>query len=44
MVAMVWSMNNQKFGVATADRVVHLYDEFGEKRDKFSTKPCDPKV
>ena len=28
-------------GVATVDRVVHLYDESGEKRDKFSTKPAD---
>lgn len=24
-----------------ADRVVTLYDENGEKRDKFSTKPAD---
>ena len=27
--------------MVTVDRVVHLYDESGEKRDKFSTKPAD---
>jgi intraflagellar transport protein 172 len=42
--AMTWSANNQKFAVCTADRVVHLFDDFGEKKDKFSTKPCDSKV
>jgi intraflagellar transport protein 172 len=41
---MTWSPNNQKFAVCTADRVVHLFDDFGEKKDKFSTKPCDSKV
>ena len=41
---MAWSPNNQKFAACSADRVVYLYDEFGEKRDKFSTKPCDSKV
>jgi hypothetical protein len=42
--AMAWSPNNQKFAVCTADRVIHLFDDMGEKRDKFSTKPCDSKV
>lgn len=28
--------------VVTADRIVYLYDDNGEKRDKFSTKPADP--
>ena len=41
---MAWSPNNQKFAVCTADRVIHLFDDMGEKRDKFSTKPCDSKV
>ena len=41
--AMAWSANNQKFAVCTADRVVYLFDDMGEKRDKFSTKPCDTK-
>jgi intraflagellar transport protein 172 len=42
--AMAWSPNNQKFAVCTADRIIHLFDDMGEKRDKFSTKPCDSKV
>ena len=29
----------RKLAAATADRVVHLFDESGEKKDKFSTKP-----
>lgn len=41
---MAWSPNNTKFAVCTVDRVVLLYDEQGERRDKFSTKPLDPKV
>lgn len=30
--------------VVSVDRVVMLFDENGEKRDKFATKPGDPKV
>ena len=30
--------------VCTVDRVVLLYDEHGERKDKFSTKPSDSKV
>ncbi len=41
---MAWSPNNAKFAVATYDRVILLYDEQGERRDKFATKPADPKV
>uniref|UniRef100_A0A8D0GGL2 Intraflagellar transport 172 n=1 Tax=Sphenodon punctatus TaxID=8508 RepID=A0A8D0GGL2_SPHPU len=40
---MAWSHNNAKFAVCTVDRVVLLYDEHGERRDKFSTKPADAK-
>nr|XP_025046158.1 intraflagellar transport protein 172 homolog [Pelodiscus sinensis] len=40
---MAWSYNNAKFAVCTVDRVVLLYDEHGERRDKFSTKPADAK-
>jgi intraflagellar transport protein 172 len=42
--ALSWSPNNQKLAVATADRVIQLFDETGERKDKFSTKPADPKV
>jgi intraflagellar transport protein 172 len=31
-----------KLAAATADKVVHLFDENGEKRDKFKTKAADP--
>lgn len=41
---MAWAPNNTKFAVCTVDRVVLLYDEQGERRDKFSTKPLDAKV
>lgn len=41
---MAWAPNNAKFAVCTVDRVVLLYDEQGERRDKFSTKPLDSKV
>ena len=41
---MAWSPTNNKFAVVTTDRVVILFDDTGERRDKFSTKPGDPKV
>jgi intraflagellar transport protein 172 len=41
---MCWSPNNMKLAFASADRIVHLFDDQGEQRDKFSTKPCDSKV
>ena len=33
-----------KLAVCTSERVVLLYDEHGERRDKFATKPADSKV
>ena len=44
VTALTWSPNNMRLAVVTTDRIVTLYDEQGEKRDKFSTKPNDPKV
>uniref|UniRef100_A0A668A2T2 Intraflagellar transport protein 172 homolog n=1 Tax=Myripristis murdjan TaxID=586833 RepID=A0A668A2T2_9TELE len=43
VTCLAWAPNNSKFAVCTIDRVVLLYDEQGERRDKFSTKPIDPK-
>ncbi|XP_021109553.1 intraflagellar transport protein 172 homolog [Heterocephalus glaber] len=43
VTCMAWSHNNAKFAVCSVDRVVLLYDEHGERRDKFSTKPADVK-
>ena len=44
MTALAWAPNNNKLAVCTVDRVVVLYDDQGEKRDKFATKPADPNV
>jgi len=41
--ALTWSPNNKRLAAATSDRVVHLFDELGERKDKFSTKPGDAK-
>lgn len=44
MTALAWAPNNTKLAVVTVERVVILYDELGEKRDKFATKPADPNL
>jgi intraflagellar transport protein 172 len=41
---MAWSPNGQKLAVAGQDRVVVLYDDAGDKKDKFATKTADAKV
>jgi intraflagellar transport protein 172 len=41
VTAICWAPNNKKLAVCTTDRVVTLFDDMGEKRDKFSTKPAD---
>ena len=41
---MAWAPNNTKMAVVSSDRVVILFDDNGEKRDKFATKPGDAKV
>jgi len=43
VTAICWSPSNKKLAVVTTERVVHLCDENGERRDKFSTKPADSK-
>ena len=43
ITALSWSPNNLKLAVCTADRVIILFDDTGERKDKFSTKPADPK-
>ena len=44
ITAMAWAPNNTKMAIVSTDRVVVLFDENGEKRDKFGTKPGDSKV
>jgi intraflagellar transport protein 172 len=41
IAALNWSANSKRFAVATADRVIHLYDENGKKQDKFTTRPAE---
>jgi intraflagellar transport protein 172 len=41
IAGLSWSSNCQKLAVATAERTILLFDEHGERRDKFSTKPAD---
>lgn len=38
---MAWSPNNLKLAVATIDRQIYMYDDSGEKRDRFATKPAE---
>jgi intraflagellar transport protein 172 len=41
VTALCFSPNNARLAVVTVDKVVHLFDETGERRDKFATKPGD---
>lgn len=44
IVSVAWSPNNQKLAVATSRRQILLFNENGEKKDRFSTKPSDPEA
>jgi intraflagellar transport protein 172 len=44
VTSICWSPNNLRLAVVTSNRTVMLYDENGEFKDKFPTKPADPKV
>ena len=44
VTALCWAPNNMRLAAVPTDRIVHLFDENGERRDKFSTKPADSKV
>lgn len=44
IAAICWSPDGQKLAVAGADKVVQLFDETGERKDRFATKPADPAV
>jgi len=43
VTAISWSANNRKMAAVSTDRIIHLFDEGGQRRDKFNTKPADPK-
>jgi intraflagellar transport protein 172 len=44
ITGLAWSPNNQKLAVVGVDRIIYLFDETGERKDRFATKPADPKV
>ena len=41
VTAIAWSPNAQRLAVVGVDKIVQLFDENGERRDRFSTKPAD---
>ena len=41
VTSLTWTPNAGKLAAVTTDRVVHLFDDGGERRDKFKTKPAD---
>ena len=41
VTAVCWSPNGKKLAICTTDRVVSMFDENGQKKDKFSTKPAE---
>ncbi|MEW5300130.1 MAG: hypothetical protein WDW38_002966 [Sanguina aurantia] len=42
VTSLTWSANNGKLAAVTTDKVVYLFDENGERKDKFKTKAADP--
>jgi hypothetical protein len=41
VTAICWAPNGKRLAVCTTDRVVLMFDEEGNKKDKFPTKPSD---
>jgi intraflagellar transport protein 172 len=41
VTALCWDPSGKRLAVCTTDRVVILFDEEGNRKDKFSTKPAD---
>lgn len=40
VTSLAWSPNNKRLAVVKSDRVIHLFNDRGEKKEKFSTKPA----
>jgi intraflagellar transport protein 172 len=38
VTSICYSNDNCKIAVVTSDRIVYMFDENGEQRDRFSTK------
>ncbi|CAH0385245.1 unnamed protein product [Bemisia tabaci] len=43
ILAVAWSPNNLKLAICNNDRIIYLYDDKGEKKDKFPTKAASSK-
>mmetsp|Transcript_26671 Transcript_26671/g.67756 ORF Transcript_26671/g.67756 Transcript_26671/m.67756 type:complete len:1759 (-) Transcript_26671:158-5434(-) len=41
VTSISWSSNTTRLASVGADKIVQLFDEHGEKQDRFSTKPAD---
>lgn len=41
VTAICWAPNGKKLAICTTDRLVIMFDENGERKDKFSTKPAE---
>ena len=41
VTAICWSPNGKKLAVCTADRVVLMFDDEGNRKDRFATKPAE---
>jgi len=41
VTSIAWSSNTTKLASVSADKIVQLFDEHGDKQDRFSTKPAD---
>lgn len=41
VTSLTWTPNNSKLAAVTTDKVVYLFDENGDRRDKFKTKPAE---
>ena len=39
-----WMCFRRKLAVVTISRIIYLFDETGMLKEKFPTKPADPKV
>lgn len=41
VTALCWSPSGKKLAVCTSDRIVLMFDDEGQRKDKFLTKPAD---
>ena len=41
VTALCWAPSGKKLAICTTDRVVVMFDDEGNRRDRFSTKPAD---